>query len=126
MPGPMNRMAGQKLAAVTIPQGHPTGYPIYRLEWQTLGSLKRRLRGAPGRDVNHPADQERDHDEHAESDERMREQAIHALGIEQDVIQKALPLCAVHALEVGEQLARAADRDRCARAVIGRRRATIT
>ena len=23
---------------------HPTGYPIYRLEWQTLGSLKRRLR----------------------------------------------------------------------------------
>ena len=36
--------AGQKLAAVTIPQGHPTAYPIYRLEWQTLGSLKRRLR----------------------------------------------------------------------------------
>ena len=36
--------AGQKLAAVTIPQAHPTGYPIYRLEWQTLGSLKRRLR----------------------------------------------------------------------------------
>jgi L-cysteine S-thiosulfotransferase len=25
-------------------QGHPTGYPIYRLEWQTLGSLQRRLR----------------------------------------------------------------------------------
>jgi sulfur-oxidizing protein SoxA len=36
--------AGQKLAAVTIPQAHPTGYPIYRLEWQSLGSLKRRLR----------------------------------------------------------------------------------
>ena len=36
--------AGQKLAAVTIPQAHPTGYPIYRLEWQTLGSLKRRMR----------------------------------------------------------------------------------
>lgn len=36
--------AGQKLAAVTIPQGHPTGYPVYRLEWQGLGSLKRRLR----------------------------------------------------------------------------------
>jgi sulfur-oxidizing protein SoxA len=36
--------AGQKLAGATIPQGHPTGYPIYRLEWQTLGSLKRRLR----------------------------------------------------------------------------------
>jgi sulfur-oxidizing protein SoxA len=36
--------AGQKLASVTIPQAHPTGYPLYRLEWQTLGSLKRRLR----------------------------------------------------------------------------------
>jgi len=34
----------KKLAGATIPQGHPTGYPIYRLEWQTLGSLKRRLR----------------------------------------------------------------------------------
>ena len=33
-----------KGAGATIPQGHPTGYPIYRLEWQTLGSLKRRLR----------------------------------------------------------------------------------
>lgn len=36
--------AGKKLAGVTIPQAHPTGYPIYRLEWQSLGSLKRRLR----------------------------------------------------------------------------------
>ena len=27
-----------------IPQAHPTGYPIYRLEWQNLGSLQRRLR----------------------------------------------------------------------------------
>lgn len=35
---------GQKLAGVPIPQGHPTGYPLYRLEWQTLGSLQRRLR----------------------------------------------------------------------------------
>ena len=35
---------GKKLAGATIPQGHPTGYPIYRLEWQALGSLKRRLR----------------------------------------------------------------------------------
>ena len=30
--------------ASPIPQGHPTGYPLYRLEWQTLGSLQRRLR----------------------------------------------------------------------------------
>jgi sulfur-oxidizing protein SoxA len=36
--------AGRKLAGNTIPQGHPTGYPIYRLEWQSLGSLQRRLR----------------------------------------------------------------------------------
>ncbi len=36
--------AGKRLAGAPIPQGHPTGYPIYRLEWQTLGSLKRRLR----------------------------------------------------------------------------------
>ena len=27
-----------------IPQAHPTGYPLYRLEWQGLGSLQRRLR----------------------------------------------------------------------------------
>jgi L-cysteine S-thiosulfotransferase len=37
--------AGQKLASAVIPQGHPTGYPLYRLEWQNLGSLQRRLRG---------------------------------------------------------------------------------
>ena len=36
--------AGKQLAGVVIPQAHPTGYPIYRLEWQDLGSLKRRLR----------------------------------------------------------------------------------
>lgn len=36
--------AGKKLAGVTIPEAHPTGYPLYRLEWQALGSLKRRLR----------------------------------------------------------------------------------
>ncbi len=25
-------------------KAHPTGYPLYRLEWQGLGSLQRRLR----------------------------------------------------------------------------------
>ncbi len=35
---------GEKLAGNTIPQAHPTGYPLYRLEWQDLGSLQRRLR----------------------------------------------------------------------------------
>jgi sulfur-oxidizing protein SoxA len=33
------------LAGSAITQAHPTGYPLYRLEWQTLGSLQRRLRG---------------------------------------------------------------------------------
>lgn len=37
--------AGKRLGGSTIPQGHPTGYPIYRLEWQALGSLQRRMRG---------------------------------------------------------------------------------
>jgi L-cysteine S-thiosulfotransferase len=35
---------GRRLAGSVIPQGHPTGYPLYRLEWQSLGSLQRRLR----------------------------------------------------------------------------------
>ena len=37
-------LAGRRLGGATIPQGHPTGYPLYRLEWQGLGSLQRRLR----------------------------------------------------------------------------------
>lgn len=37
-------LAGRRLAGNPIVQGHPTGYPIYRLEWQALGSLQRRLR----------------------------------------------------------------------------------
>ena len=36
--------AGGRLGAAPIPQAHPTGYPLYRLEWQTVGSLQRRLR----------------------------------------------------------------------------------
>ena len=36
--------AGRHLAGNPIPQAHPTGYPIYRLEWQGVGSLQRRLR----------------------------------------------------------------------------------
>jgi L-cysteine S-thiosulfotransferase len=36
--------AGGRLGGSVIPQGHPTGYPVYRLEWQSLGSLQRRLR----------------------------------------------------------------------------------
>jgi sulfur-oxidizing protein SoxA len=36
---------GRRVGGSVIPQGHPTGYPIYRLEWQSAGSLQRRLRG---------------------------------------------------------------------------------
>jgi sulfur-oxidizing protein SoxA len=35
---------GKKLAGNVIPQAHPNGYPLYRLEWQSIGSLQRRLR----------------------------------------------------------------------------------
>jgi L-cysteine S-thiosulfotransferase len=35
---------GKRLAGNIVPQGHPTGYPLYRLEWQSVGSLQRRLR----------------------------------------------------------------------------------
>lgn len=40
-----DQRAGQRLGGAVIPQGHATGYPTYRLEWQALGSLQRRLRG---------------------------------------------------------------------------------
>ena len=36
--------AGQRLGGTPIPQAHPTAYPLYRLEWQSVGSLQRRLR----------------------------------------------------------------------------------
>ena len=36
--------AGGRLAGALIPQGHPNGYPLYRLEWQSMGDLQRRLR----------------------------------------------------------------------------------
>lgn len=40
-----DQRAGLMLGGSVIPQGHATGYPTYRLEWQGLGSLARRLRG---------------------------------------------------------------------------------
>lgn len=36
--------AGRKLLADTISEGHGNAYPAYRLEWQAIGSLHRRLR----------------------------------------------------------------------------------
>lgn len=35
---------GKTLLNETISQGHPEGWPAYRLEWQGVGSLQRRLR----------------------------------------------------------------------------------
>ena len=39
-----DRNWGQRLAGAVIPQGHANAYPVYRLEWQSMGSLQRRLR----------------------------------------------------------------------------------
>jgi L-cysteine S-thiosulfotransferase len=35
---------GKKLGGSVIPQGHANGYPLFRLEWQGMGSLQRRIR----------------------------------------------------------------------------------
>lgn len=37
--------AGLRLGGSLIPQGHADDYPVFRLEWQAMGSLQRRLRG---------------------------------------------------------------------------------
>jgi L-cysteine S-thiosulfotransferase len=39
-----DRNAGRRLLAEVISEGHSNAYPAYRLEWQGLGSLHRRLR----------------------------------------------------------------------------------
>lgn len=39
-----NETWGKRLRGDTISQGHSNGFPAYRLEWQSLGSLHRRLR----------------------------------------------------------------------------------
>jgi sulfur-oxidizing protein SoxA len=39
-----DRNWGRTLLHEKISQGHGTGWPAYRLEWQTFGSLERRLR----------------------------------------------------------------------------------
>lgn len=36
--------SGKRLLADTISEGHGNAYPLYRLEWQSVGSLHRRLR----------------------------------------------------------------------------------
>jgi sulfur-oxidizing protein SoxA len=39
-----DRSWGKKLAAETVSQGHGNAFPAYRLEWQSVGSLQRRIR----------------------------------------------------------------------------------
>ena len=39
-----DQKVGAQMRADTISQGHPTGFPIYRMSWQTAGSIERRLR----------------------------------------------------------------------------------
>lgn len=39
-----NQSWGLKLRGDTISQGHGNGFPAYRFEWETFGSLQRRLR----------------------------------------------------------------------------------
>lgn len=39
-----DRNWGKRLLAQTLSQGHGNAYPAYRLEWQSIGSLQRRLR----------------------------------------------------------------------------------
>lgn len=39
-----DQRAGLRFYADPLSQGQPNGYPLYRLEWQAVGSLERRLR----------------------------------------------------------------------------------
>lgn len=56
-----DQLAGGRLGGSPIPQGHPTAYPIYRLQWQSAGSLARRLRGCfAGVRAEQPAPMSRD------------------------------------------------------------------
>lgn len=38
------QQVGRQMSADVISPGHPTGFPIYRMSWQTMGSIDRRLR----------------------------------------------------------------------------------
>lgn len=39
-----DQKVGAQMRADTISQGHPTGFPIYRMSWQGMGTIDRRLR----------------------------------------------------------------------------------
>jgi L-cysteine S-thiosulfotransferase len=51
-----DKLAGKRVRSQAISQGHGVGFPAYRIEWQTVGSLNRRLRACFfGMETNVPA-----------------------------------------------------------------------
>ncbi len=51
-----DKLAGKRVRTQAISQGHGVGFPAYRTDWQTLGSLNRRLRACFfGMEANVPA-----------------------------------------------------------------------
>jgi L-cysteine S-thiosulfotransferase len=51
-----DKIAGKRVRTQAISQGHGVGFPVYRVEWQTVGSLNRRLRACFfGMEANVPA-----------------------------------------------------------------------
>jgi L-cysteine S-thiosulfotransferase len=51
-----DKLAGKRVRTQAISQGHGVGFPAYRVEWQTVGSLNRRLRACYfGMEANVPA-----------------------------------------------------------------------
>ncbi len=49
-------LAGKRVRTQAISQGHGVGFPAYRVKWQTVGSLNRRLRACfYGMEANVPA-----------------------------------------------------------------------
>jgi L-cysteine S-thiosulfotransferase len=51
-----DKLAGRRVRTQAISQGHGVGFPTYRIEWQTVGSLSRRLRACfYGMEANVPA-----------------------------------------------------------------------
>lgn len=49
-----DRLVGRRLGGSVIPPGNALGYPSYRLEWQAVGSLQRRLRSCVAGVRAHP------------------------------------------------------------------------
>jgi sulfur-oxidizing protein SoxA len=39
-----DRNAGKRLLNETVSQGHPNAFPAYRMSWESVGSIERRIR----------------------------------------------------------------------------------